>query len=405
MRNVFPWILLITIIFSAYVVPPDAASEPLTIDGSTQLLWGDDLLDDDQSILSQYLRFSYSPEEKNYRIYGYGRVWDDFSGGKIREDDLSGRIYYLYVDYAPKEDRSFRFGRQFVTFTAGSSIIDGLSVDIRNLGPVGVTLSGGTEVTYSLDSDHSAIGDYFTGIDVFLEKIASTQFGVSYVRTYDDGDRAREEFGLNARYFYKSLSPYTDLRYNWLSKSFDEASIGIDFFPIEYLMIKTEFYHSYPTFDSTSIYSVFAVDKYREYYVRADYSLEDTPLVLSVSYVRQLYEDSDNADVYAVGASFNPDKLLVRTSVDYRKGYGGKLWGFEVYGDYTLRKDRILSAGVQYDTYRRPDYSDDDYAQRYWAGGKWIVNDKTSLDARLEANVNQNFEHNILGRISLDWQL
>ena len=236
--------------------------------------------------------------------------------------------------------------------------------------------------------------------------MSSAQLGVSYVRKYDDGERAREEFGLNARYFYKSLSPYTELRYNWLSKSLDEATVGVDFFPVSFLMIKTEFYHSYPTFDSTSIYSVFAVDKYQEYHVRAEYSLENTPLVLSASYIKQMYEESDSADVYSVGASFNPnDKLLVSTTVDYRSGFGGKLWGFDVNGNYTISKDLLISAGAQYDTYKRPDQTDDNYAQRYWAGGQWILSDKASLDARLEENVNENFDHNYLGRIALNWQL
>lgn len=406
MRNILRWPLFAAIIFSAFFVSPAAAAEPFRFDGSTQFLWGDDLLDENQAILAQYLRFDYSPEVKDYRMAGYGRVWDDFSGGSIRDNGASGRIYYLYLDYTPKDNPSFRLGRQFVSFTAGSSIIDGLSVDIRDLGPIGITLSGGTDVTYSLESDHSKLGNYFTGIDIFLEKVASTQLGVSYVRKYDEGDTAREELGLNARYYYKFLSPYTELRYDWLSKSFDEAAVGVDFFPIDYLMIKAEFYHSYPTFDSTSIYSVFAVDKYQEYRVRAEYSFEDTPLTLSAAYIKQLYEDSDTADVIALGASFNiNDKLLVSTSVDHRSGYGGKLWGFEADGDYTLRKDLLLSAGAQYDTYRRPDYSGDDYAQRYWAGGKWKLNDKTSLDARLEADINENFAHNYLGRVALNWQL
>lgn len=405
MRNILRCALFAALVFSACFISP-AAADPLTVHGSTQFLWGDDLLDESQAILAQYLRFDYRPEGKYYSMAGYGRVWDDFSGGSIRDNGLSGRIYYLYLDYAKKEDLSFRLGRQFVSFTAGSSIIDGLSVDIRDLGPVGITLSGGTDVTYSLESDHSRIGNYFTGIDIFLEKIESTQLGVSYVRRYDEGDLAREEFGLNARYYYKFLSPYTELRYDRLSESFDEAVVGVDFFPVEFLMIKAEYYHSYPTFDSTSIYSVFAVDKYQEYHLRAEYSFEDTPLILYASCVKQLYEDSDNADLYLLGASFNPtEKILVSASVDYRSGYGGKLLGFEAYGDYNFSKKLLLSAGAQYDAYSRPDYSGDDYAQRYWAGGSWVFNDKTSVDARLEANINENFEHNYLGRVALNWQL
>ncbi|MBI4844327.1 MAG: hypothetical protein HY809_08410 [Nitrospirae bacterium] len=406
MSGIFRRVLFLALVISTSFISVAAASESLTFDGSTQFLWGDDLLNKNQTILAQYLRFGYRPEGKDYHMAGYGRVWDDFSGGSVREDGLSGRIYYLYLDYTPRENRTFRLGRQFVSFTAGASIIDGLSVDIRDLGPIGITLSGGADVAYSLESDHSKAGNYFTGIDIFLEKVESAQLGVSYVRKYDEGDRAREEFGLNARYYYKFFSPYAELRYDWLSKSFDEAAVGADFFPLEYLMIKAEYYHSYPAFDSTSVYSVFAVDRYQEYQLRAEYSFENTPLILSASYIKQIYEDEDTADLAVLGASFNPsDRLLISASVDYRNGYGGKLWGFEAYGDYTMRKELLLSAGVRCDAYRRPDYSGDDYAQSYWAGGKWIFNGKTSLDVRMETNINENFEHNYLGRAALNRQL
>jgi len=64
-------------------------------------------------------------------------------------------------------------------------------------------------------------------------------------------------------------------------------------------MLKGEFYQVLPTFDSTSIYSVFAVDKYQEYLVRAEYSLE-APDALFASYAHQTYEDSDDADNFIV---------------------------------------------------------------------------------------------------------
>jgi hypothetical protein len=397
----------VIILLSLFVVIPHSAySEELEIKSSTQFLWGEDMLSDGQAIFSQYLLLSYRPEGENYYISGYGRVWDNLSGSSVRDSDLSGRLYYLYLNYNHSETVSFRLGRQFVNFTAGSSILDGITFNVRDIGPVGISFSGGTDVKYSLDSDHSREGDYFIGINVFFEKIESTQLGVSYVRKYQGSELAREEFGLNARYFYSYLSPYTEVRYDRLSETVDEAVIGLDLFPVDFLMIKTEFYHSYPTFDSTSIYSVFASDKYSEYLLRAEYSFEETSLVLYASYIKQDYEDSDSADVYSLGARYYPkDSFLIKASVDLRKGYGGKLWGVEVSGDYTINEELILSGGAQIDAYRRPVYSDTDDAQRYWAGCQWHFRPNTSLDARIEGNVNENFSHNILGRIALNWQL
>lgn len=409
MRRNWRWFLLITVVLSSYFIAPvPAQAEPLKFNTSTQLLWGDDFLAESQSILVQYLRFSFNPEGTNFSMTGYGRLWQDFSGGAIRDDDSSGRIYYLYMDYSPLKNTSLRLGRQYVNFTAGSSIMDGISLDVTNIGPVGITVSGGKDVRFSLDSEHSRLGNYFVGIDVHLENIRSTQLGISYVRLYDEWDRAREEFGLNFRYFYKYFSPYAELRYDRLSETIDEAVVGLSLFPLSNLMIKGEFYLSYPTFDSTSIYSVFAVDKYREYLLRAEYSLDSSPVTGFASYTSQTYEDSEDADLYTVGARIYPsDRLTLNASVDYRNGFGGNLWGFELFGDYRLKKKLALSAGAQYDTYRRPDFSDNnyDYAQRYWIGGQWLVSKKVSVSARIEDNINENFDHRPSGRITLNWSL
>ncbi|MBI5639724.1 MAG: hypothetical protein HZA17_04790 [Nitrospirae bacterium] len=406
MKGFFRWAFYITLVVATFFIGTDGLyAAPLKLSTSTQLLFGDDLLGESQTILAQYLRFSYNPEGKNFSAAGYGRVWTDFTGGKIRDDDVSGRLYYLYLEYAPVESLSMRLGRQFMAFTAGNAIMDGLRIDAHDMGPVGVTIAAGRDVLFSLDSETTRDGNYFFGVDVHLDKIKSTQLGFSYVRKYDESELAREEFGMNFKYFYKYASPYAEVRYDRLSEAVDEATVGIDLFPISNLMVKGEFYHSYPTFDATSIYSVFAVDKYREYLMRAEYSLE-SPVTLYASYAKQTYEDSNNADRFTVGTRISPmDKLTVSAGVDYRHGYGGNLWGFEVTGDYRIREKLLLSAGIQYDTYRRPDEFGNNYAQRYWLGGLWSAGKNTSVSARIEDNVNENFDHRPLARIAFNWNL
>ncbi|HWR59429.1 MAG TPA: porin [Thermodesulfovibrionales bacterium] len=406
MKGLFRWALYIALFVYVFLISTDGLyAEPLKFSSSTQLLFGDDLFGESQTIVAQYLRFSYNPEDKKFSAAGYGRVWKDFTGGKIRDDDVLGRLYYLFLEYAPMDKLSMRLGRQFMAFTSGNSIMDGLRIDAHDFSPVGVTLAAGRDVVFSLDSEHSRNGNYFFGVDVHLDKIKSTQLGVSYVRKYNRSDLAREEFGVNFRYIYKYASPYAEARYDALSKAVDEATVGIDLFPIRNLMIKGEFYHSYPTFDSTTIYSVFAVDKYREYLVRAEYSL-DSPVTLYTSYAKQTYEDSENADRFTVGAEVSPlDKLTVRAGVDYRHGYNGNIWGFEVIGNYRLLGKLLLSAGVQYDAYRRPDEFGNNYAKRYWLGGLWSIGKDTSLSARIEDNVNENFDHRPSARIAFSWTL
>lgn len=413
------WSLLFAAIFLSNVLPPGTAqADPVNVKSSTQFLWGDDLLGEHQAIIAQYLRLNYSPDGKPYSFSGYGRIWADLSNGKVRSDEGEGRLYYLYMDYSPFEDVTARIGRHYTFFTsAASPILDGATINIHNIAKyIGVTLAGGWEVRYTLDSEFERDKDYMAGIDVHLENVRSVQAGISYARKYRSGDLAREELGMNFRYFFKSLSPYADVKYDLFTTVFDEATLGVDFFPMQNLLIKAEFYHSYPTFDAESIYSVFAVDRYREYLIRAEYSLTE-PVTIFGGYTRQDYQEGKDADVFTVGTKVTPLKdLNVTGCLNFRTGYSGyngltgstngKLYGFELYADYRLRKELIAFAGIQYDTYKRPELeTGDDYATRFWGGARWLVTKNMIINARLEDNVNQSFDHRILGRVSLDWNL
>ncbi|MEJ2697724.1 MAG: hypothetical protein P8013_13890 [Candidatus Sulfobium sp.] len=417
MRKIFRWsFFLAAVCFSSLLVLPKAEAGPLQLNTSTQFLWGDDLLGESQAIIAQYLRFTYKPEGRNYSLTGYGRLWQDLGTPVVRSDDFEGRLYYLYLDYKPLDNLALRLGRQYVNFSAGSSIMDGVAVNVDNLGPIGVTVAGGRDVVYSLDSEYSSSNNYIIGLDVHLQGIRTLQAGVSYVRRYVEGYLAREEFGFNFRYYYKWLSPYAEIRYDRLSETFNEQTAGLDIFPLGNLMIKGEYYQSYPTFDATSIYSVFAVDRYREYLVRAEYSGLPIPVTVFASYTSQVYQEGADASVYSVGARAYPiDNLTVNAAYNYRDGYSGfdgitgdskgRLSGFEFYGNYRFMKVLTVFAGVQYDTYNRPEINGNNYATRYWGGGQWIANENVSVSARIENNVNENFDHRTLGRVTLDWKL
>ncbi len=373
---------------------------------STQYLWGDDDLGNSQSIFAEYLRLNLKPAGQNYSVTGYGRAWKDLAGdNNIRDDDALGRLYYLYFDYNPTEKLSFRLGRQWANFTSGSSVMDGITANVSEIGPVGMTFSAGRTVVYSLDSEFSRFGNYFMGFDIHAINLRATQLGVSYTRFYDEWDLAREEVGLNFKHYFSVASPYAEIKYDIISKTFDEATIGMDVYPVNNLAIKAEFYHSYPTFDSTSIYSVFAVDKYSQYLLRAEYSFEK-PVSVFVSYAREDFDEGSNADLYTVGTRFRPyEKLAITTSLSSREGYGGHLLGFEVEGDYQVGKQLTASAGLATEGYRRPDQFDYNSASNFWAGANWTIKKNMSVSARLEDQMDENFSYHPMGRLVLNWEM
>lgn len=397
--------LFLAALFLSFLSLPARAQDDLRLSSSTQFILGDDLLGESQSILAQYIRLGYKPQA-NLSVTGYGRLWMNFTGEGIRDDDLSGRLYYFYLDYSPADVVGLRLGRQYVNFTAGSAIMDGLTVKLRDLGPVGLTLSGGMDVKFGLDEDHSRLGNYFFGADLHLMSLKPVQAGVSYVRKYDEWDNSREEFGANIRGFFGPVSPYAEVRYDNLSEAIDEATVGVDIYPAPELFLELEFYHAYPTFDSTSIYSVFAVDKYQEYLLAAEYRLTE-PLTVFASYAKQYYEDGDDddADRFRVGARYETtEKLTLNGFMDLRQGFGGDIWGFEITGDYRTGKRLLISAGAQYDIYERPEeftpselIPEEDpgtqYATRLWLGAEYLLSKNVSVAARVEENINESFDH------------
>lgn len=398
-------------VFVAFFLLSSASyADSISFRSSTQFLWGDDLLGKSQGILAQYVRFSVKPESSLYSINGYMRAWKDLTenGEGVRDDDLLGRIYYLYLDLNPTDGVSFRLGRHFVNYSASPfSIVDGLSVSLKKIPYLNITATTGRDVIYALDSEYSRDGNYLIGVNASLDGFPFLQLGASYIRKYDESEIASDRFGFNFRYLHSLVSPYAEVRYDTISQVVDEAIAGVDLFPIQGLALKGEFYHSYPIFDTTSIYSVFAVDRYREYLLRAEYSFEK-PVTLFGSYVRQAYQNGENTDNYIVGINLSPLKeLKLMVSTNLRRGFGGNLFGFEISGDYTSGKNLLLSAGIQYDAYHRPffEHEDYDYAHRLWIGGRYQVSKNASLILRLEDNINENFDHRPLGRIALTWDL
>ena len=72
-----------------------AHADKIDLASSTQFLCGEDLLDDNQITLAQYLRFNFKPDKQKFSVTGYGRFISDLESGSVRDNDLSGRLYYL----------------------------------------------------------------------------------------------------------------------------------------------------------------------------------------------------------------------------------------------------------------------------------------------------------------------
>jgi len=374
---------------------------------SSQLLWFNNFYNGREIDFAQYLQLSVTKVDKEgkFAVYGYGRGTQDFSTG----NGINGRLYYLYGEYRDLYDMfDVRAGRQFVNLSAGTTIIDGGQVTVKNIGPVSFTFFGGRNVVFGLNGEISHEGDYAVGVGACLTGFRKTDLEVSWFRTWDQGDVSRDMVGATFKqYLLDRVKVYGNVRYDLTSEVFNEVLAGVKYFPSANLILTGEWYQSYPTFDTTSIYSVFAVNRYQEWVFRTDYTVSDK-LSVNAGYSKQDYGDGSAADVYQVGCTLRPiPTLTVGLAYDRHQGYGGNIDGGTLDLSWDATKELQLAGGMTYDVYDRtffPETSGYQKAQKYWVGGKYKLAKNMSASLRLEDDINVTYNTNFQGRCIFDYR-
>jgi hypothetical protein len=374
---------------------------------STQLLWFNDYYNGRQTELAEYLQLTVTNLDKDgkFSIYGYGRGTQDLSNG----EGLNGRLYFLYGDYRDLFDKvDIRAGRQFVNLSAGSAIIDGAQVDLKNIGPVAFTLLGGRDVVFGINGEIGHEGNYALGMAAYLTGYRKADLDVSWLRKWDAGDVSRDLVGASAKiYLIDQVKLYGNARFDLTSEVFNELLGGVKYFPTANLILTGEYYQSYPTFDTTDIFSVFAVNRYMEGVFRADYTINDM-IAVHAGYSRQDYGDGDGgANVYEAGCTLRPiNNLAIGLAYDRHDGAGGNLDGGTLDVTWDATKALQLAGGMTYDAYDRtffPETSGSQKAQKYWLGGKYKLARNMAASFRIEDDMNVIYNNNVQGRFIFDY--
>ena len=374
---------------------------------STQYLWYNNIFTEEkQAEFGQYLNVSVTQLDKDNKIsiQGYGRGTYSLRDSGDNTKDLKGRLYYLYLDYRDMFDKvDLRFGRQFVNYAAGSALIDGAQIELKNIGPVAFSVMGGRDVMFDLYGESTTSDDIVFGAAASLRGYRNTDAELSYFRKEDKDGIARDQVGASFKqYMLNSVKVYGNARYDFASEAYSELLAGVKYYPSTDLIFTGEHYQSYPTFDNTSIYAVFAVSRYKENVFRADYTLNDK-IALNGGYTWEDF-DTDDADVFDIGIRVRPvEKVVVTLDYQKRSGYGGKLNGGILEVSYESSKKLNLAAGVHYDVYERDRVTGQETARKYWVGGNYKFAKNMSASARIEDDVNARFKNDWQGRVVLNY--
>lgn len=370
---------------------------------STQFLWFNDIFTGNkQAEFAEYLNLSITKIDKEgkFTIQGYGRVTQDVRNG----EGLNGRLYYLYGDYHDLFDKvDIRLGRQFVNYAAGTALIDGGQIQLKNVGPVAFSVMGGRNVFFDLNGEATRNNDFAFGVAAYLTGFKNTDAEISYFMKFDKDGLARDNLGASFKqYLFNSLKMYANTRFDFASETFSEVLVGVKYFPMSNLVLTGEWYQSYPTFDSTSIYSVFAVNRYQEAVFRIDYTFNDM-LSVNAGYNWQDYEGG-SADVFEVGCRIRPIEMVqLNLNYDHRNGYGGSMDGGIAEIIVEPVKPLELSAGIHFDVYERDRATGEETARRYWFGGKYKFARNISASIRIEDNVNARTSEDWRGRVAFNY--
>jgi hypothetical protein len=374
---------------------------------STQYLWYTNIFTGQrQAEFGQYLNASVTQldQDNKLSIQGYGRITETVRDGDNDSKGLNGRLYYLYLDYRDLYDKvDLRLGRQFVNYAAGSALIDGGQVELKNIGPVAFSVMGGRNVFFDLYGEGTRSDDRVYGAAAYLRGFRNTDAELSYFRKDDHDGIARDQLGASFKqYLLNSVKVYTNARYDLASEVFNELLVGAKYYPTADLVFTAEWYQSYPTFDNTSIYAVFAVNRYEEAVFHADYTINEK-ISVNAGYAWEDYE-GDNANVFDVGFRYRPiEKVQLTLDYENRSGYGGKLNGGILEVSYEQSKQLDLAAGIHYDVYERDRATGEETARKYWVGGTYKLAKNMSASVRVEDNVNARYSEDWQGRVVFNY--
>ncbi|WP_248342463.1 hypothetical protein [Anaeromyxobacter paludicola] len=365
----------------------------------------------DQDDVAEYFRLSLTKIDPAGKISvrGYGRLVGQLTTSNESRPELVsnvvGRLYYLYLDYHDViQDRlDLRLGRSFVSVAADPATIDGGYLNLKNLGPAGVTLFGGRRVVFDNKSELDG-SDSVWGGSVYLDTVKYTHVEASYSRRYADSELAQEYAALDV-----SSTPFSMLglvgraRYDFASMRWAELLVGADLTPIADLTLHGEYYNSKPTFDQFSFYRFFNVDRYQQYSVAAEYRFNPR-YSLNARYAYEDFNGNSSANLVDAGVHLAPiENLTVNASYEWRDGYAGRISGLRFSGGYRLQK-ALLQAGADFDDFRRED-SRDGTAKKYWAAVSYDVCKAVSASLRAENNLNFYFSHAFRGFLAVNVHL
>jgi len=345
----------------------------------------------------------------NFRFYG--RLGHDLKDTV----DADSRLYYAYAEKRGINNLfDVKLGRHLVFNTAGSAIMDGLSLDYKPDAPFSVNLFGGGDVRYyeSYDEKDLVAGGKLSGW--LMED--SLKLGLSYIQKWEDSATTHQLMGLDAFYDHGVIfEAYGEYQFNYLSDTMSYLLLGLNYHKNQDWQLRTEYLYSKPVFSATSIYSVFAVAEYQEIMSQLNYRLGPGMFAFG-RFTYEMYEDVANANVVEAGIEkIRTDKISGSISGVYRDHREGQdLYGLRGRIAYLWSHRLRLGGGASIDVLERHlvvfdgeetaiEGKYEETAHRIWADATIFFSRSASLETRISRIESNRWNEYYYGNIRFNY--
>ncbi len=342
-----------------------------------------------------YLRILSRSSSERFRLdldlYGRG-----MSASGEEMEDVS-RLYSLALTGGTLDGAlSASAGRQMLDLISGSRVIDGVSTRVTT---GDWTFSGRWGKVADVGGGSPA-GTVDLGMGTQTRLLEGMFLTFDYDRTERDGSRQSERAALDWSYaWFRESRTYLTLGYDLLSLTFDRSCFGARFPFSDNVAFAFEHLETIDTFESSDIYSVFAVDAARTTLFQI--LLAASPrLRYHWEYALESYGSGGGGRRSTVGACYAAEGATAMVDFTQQRGDFGHLAEICLSGSLPLSPVLDLGGGAELADIE-PRAGGSRTSTRAWLGADWKTGTVTRLSARVENTAAEGEDNAWAGRLAL----
>jgi len=392
-----PNISLIFLIISAMLtLPLPAWGAELSLTSRTSAASWEEDDGTANSSASEHLKFYSRGILGGFRLdlEGYGRVThleEEIEPG----DEDPNRLYVLAMTLSGEDNRNIIIlGRQFVTALVGPEMIDGLSIQ-TSTGKATFNARWG----YKSDVSGGWDDDTILGLGFDYNIKPGMYLSLDYGRTYDDRTLSELLATEWVYSWYRFTKAYVNFNWDLMSETLHESLLGARFYLSDRFSAIVEFSHNVQTFDSDSIYSVFALDAA---YTRS-FALLLTPTPntrYAWEYAVESYQGRGGGKRYELSGNWAPGRTKIRSSLLQHSGTGGDL--LEISASVSTPVVGSFYAGIGGDFTQTEQPGEESVKSNLsYLSGELKLGQNASVDLRLERSDDELTEPTRSGSLAL----